>query len=397
MADSLESGNSSLVQRLRTEFVQRYRREPRIFFAPGRANLIGAHLDYNGGACLPVGLAKGTYFAAAENADGLLRLASLDIDPAYEIRIDAEQGAAQLGWAAYVVGVLREAQKLRLGASGLDVLIAGDLPRGAGLSSSASLEVVTGVAFRAFFEWPLSMQEIADMAWRAETGFVGVKCGIMDQFASALAQSGKALFLRCDDKSHEHLPLDGERLDLAVVNSNKPRELVDSAFNQRVEECRTAYRVLHGIHQDRQHLAEFTPEEVEEAKAALGEIPYKRARHITREMKRILRALEHLAAGEIDGFGRLQRESHESCRVDYEISCDELDWIVEELCAIPGVYGARLVGAGWGGCVVALERPGAVDQEHRDDFARRYEERFARRPDFLFLRFGREPGEIPLR
>jgi galactokinase len=395
MTDSLDSESLALVQRLREGFRQRYGAEPRVFFAPGRANLIGAHLDYNGGAVLPVGLARGTYFAAHPNGSSRMRLASLDVDGVYEVEVTGSETAEELGWAAYVIGVLREGQKLRHDASGLDVLVAGNLPRGAGLSSSASLEVVSALAFRAFFDWPLSMQEIAEIAWRAETGFVGVQCGIMDQFASALAETGQALYLRCDDKSSEHLPLDGERLDLAVVNSNKPRGLVDSAFNQRVEECRSAYRILHGFHPERQHLAEFRPEEVEEAKSALGNIPYRRARHVSREMLRMEEAIQALRAGNVERFGELQQESHESCRVDYEVSCDELDWIVHEICAIPGVYGARLVGAGWGGCAIALEKPGAVSEDHRIDFARRYEERFARKPDFLFLRFGRQPCELP--
>lgn len=389
-----ERGSEVLVERLREKFPHRFHKQPRVFFAPGRVNLIGAHLDYNGGAVLPVSTCRGTYVAIAPSEEPRIRLASLDVPESFDISVDRLPPPGELGWAAYVVGVWIEACRRGIASDsvGFDVCVAGDLPRGAGLSSSASLEVATGIGLCEIFDWGLTPLQIAELAWTVETEFVGVKCGIMDQFASALGREGHALHLECLDRRSRHVPVHGE-LELMVIDSRKPRELVDSAFNERVEQCRQAFALLSSLHPGRRCLAEFRLEEVEAARDRLGAPRYERARHVATEVERIENAVAALERGDFAALGRLLCASHKSTSVDYEVSCAELDFIVDRVCEIDGVYGARLTGAGFGGCVIALCVPGAVGERESTGFCAAYEQRFGWAPELFSLQIGASPRE----
>ena len=382
--------NRSLVSRLVTTFLERYGTRPRIFFAPGRVNLIGAHLDYNGGSVLPVAIELGTYVAAAAGPGSLLRLASLDYPQSHELEPGHLLDAKKLGWAAYPVGVWREMGE----PLACDLMIAGDLPRKAGLSSSASLCVATALSLAAISGRSFTAEEIADLAWRAETKFVGVRCGIMDPFASALSKAGHALLLDCSvARSYRHLPISAA-WELIVIDSKKPRELVASAFNQRVSECRAALAILREREPSITSLAQASLDDLHEARAQLDGTLGRRARHVVNEVKRIADAAALLELGDLEGFGRLVCASHESTRTDFEVSCDELDFLVEEVCKVEGVYGARLTGAGFGGCVVAVAKKGAFSSSEQESLRRSYAARFGVEPSVLRLELGSAAREI---
>ncbi len=384
--------NDVLVRELVAAFRAAYASEPRVFFAPGRVNLIGAHLDYNGGSVLPAPVARGTYVAVAPSSGDRSRFASMDLELRVDVGLTETPDADQLGWAAYAYGVLDEGRKRALRAGAVDVFVAGDLPRGAGLSSSASLEVATGLALETWFGWDLEPVQLAELAWTVENGFVGVKCGIMDQFASALARPAHALHLDCASRQWRHVPLAG--VELTVIDSCKQRELVVSEFNARVEQCSRAYAVLDRHWPGRANLAEFTTDEVESLRDELEGVLYRRARHVATEVVRIREAVAALEGGDIAGLGLRMREAHESCRVDYEVSCDELDFLVDTICAVDGVHGARLTGAGFGGCVVAVHEPDAFGVREFARLASAYEQRFGLEPLRHELHVGGGPREI---
>jgi galactokinase len=394
--DPSRASTDSFVQRLVAEFRLRYRRQPRVFFAPGRANLIGAHLDYNGGAVLPVPLRRGTYVAVAPADDGRMRLQSLDVPGDVDARPEDLQDARALGWAAYAAGVWLEGARRGLPVEPVDLLVAGDLPRGAGLSSSASLEVATAFALSTLYDWCLDGQALAELAWTAETGFVGVKCGIMDQFASALARSGHALLLQCASKQWRHVHIKDDT-ELLVLDTRKPRTLVSSEFNRRVEQCQEALRVLRRRQPERQLLVDFAPEEVEAARPELGELLFRRARHVATETVRLEQAVTALERDDMVTFGRCVRESHRSSAEDYQVSCDELDFLVDSVCEVPRVYGARLTGAGFGGCVLAVLERGAVTGAAAEDIQRRYAAKFGLQAQLLYLQIGNGPREEAVR
>jgi galactokinase len=389
-----EGGNGGLIpEKLRDAFASFGNSAPRLFFAPGRINLIGAHLDYNGGTVLPVPIQQGTYAAIALRQDHRIRLKSLDFVEEFDLDGEALPPAAELGWAAYPVGVWLEAREMGHPLLGFDLVVGGDLTRGAGLSSSASLEVVMGLALMQCAEKRVDLEEVALLGFRAENGYVGVKCGIMDQFASALGESGKALYLDCATREHRHVPL-GTDMEILVLDTHKPRELVDSEFNRRVEQCHEALAVLRVGAPERAHLAAFSLEEVEKARPELGPLLYKRARHVVTEVARIERAVCALERGDLPAFGRLVHASHESCRDDYEVSCPELDFLVEGVCGVEGVLGGRLTGAGFGGCLIALAQPGAFGPSEERALAEEYHKAFGRPLGVQHLLVGDAPHEL---
>jgi galactokinase len=244
----------AIAERFRAEFGNE---RPRFFFAPGRINLVGAHLDYNGGDVLPMAVDRGIYAAARLRSDGRLRLRSLDAELPVDIdgRDIGSRTRAEWGWAGYPLGVWHGLQQRTGLGSGIDIVFGGDLPMASGLSSSAAIEVVTAIALDAMFGTRLERHELALLAHRAETGFVGVRCGIMDQFASALGRAGQVLLLRCAGPRWEHVPFDPTACEVLVIDTKKPRPLAKSGFNERVAQCATAHEMLRAHVRDLPHLA----------------------------------------------------------------------------------------------------------------------------------------------
>jgi len=329
--------------------------------APGRVNLVGGHVDYNDGIVLPAAIDRATVVAARPRTDGTIRVHSTRMDET----VTAQVGTPRDDWAAYVVGtatVLADGT----GASaadglGADLVVGGDVIVGAGVSSSASLEVAVAGALDATHELNCSPEDLADACWRAENEEVGMACGIMDQFASALGRAGHALRIDCRSRDVRAIPFD--EAAVLVIDTTVSHELTETGFNDRVRECHEATARLDGCLGKRvRSLRDVTPAEVAAHADALGEPLSRRARHVTTEIERVRTAADALADGDPDRVGTLLRESHRSLREDYEVSCRELNAVVDVLDDTDGVFGARMVGGGWGGSVVALVEPAATDR-----------------------------------
>jgi galactokinase len=389
------SARQSLFDAISARFLQEFGGPaPRRFYAPGRINLVGAHLDYNGGDVLPMAVDRGLYAAVRLRADGRIRLRSLSLERV--IDIDAAQVGVRAnpdwGWGNYPIGVWQGFRARTGRTDGFEMVVGSDLPMASGLSSSAAIEVVTAIALDAIHGTRLDRQQIALLAHRAENGFVGLRCGIMDQFASALARPGHVLWLHCSGPRYEHVPFDPTACEVLVMDTKKPRHLSRTGFNERVAQCATAHETLRAHVRDLPHLADYRIADLEAAKGAMDDVLYRRARHVVTEMGRIAAGVTALRAGDYAELGRQLDASHRSTAVDYEVSCDELDVITDAARACDGVFGARLTGAGFGGCAIALCRPGVTDAVSAH-VAQVFRARFGVEPGFDVLRVGSGPGE----
>ena len=339
--------------------------------APGRVNLIGEHTDYNGGQVLPLAIELRTWVAMRARPEaGVSRIASRD----QKSRVDLDIGAiARSGeWWDYVAGVLTAFATSGAGLPQVDVLVTTDLPAGAGLSSSAALEVATAITLAALLGDKRPLRELALLSWQVETQFVGLSCGMMDQFASALCDKGRALHLWCDTLETQQVPLNEAVL---IFDTNLPRSLRGSQFNERQRECQDALQLLRAKNPELENLAAAKPAQVRAA--GLPRNLEKRALHVTEENERVQKLVAILEkSGKVSGD--ILYESHDSLRTLYECSTPELDWFVDEARKIDGVRGARLTGAGWGGCAIAVGDLPALDST-RNRLTADYEKTFGRR------------------
>ena len=336
----------------------------RTYFAPGRVNLIGEHTDYNGGHVFPCALTLGTYGIARKREDNKLRFYSVNFERLGVIESSLEDlkpyKAAE--WTNYPKGVMWafEERGYKL-PNGLDILLYGNIPNGSGLSSSASLEVLTGVILKDMFGFDVSMTDIALIGQFSENNFNGCNCGIMDQFASAMGKKDNAIFLDTNTLQYEYAPVVLEDAKIVIINSKVKHSLVDSAYNDRRNECETAMKELQEVVAV-QTLGDLTEEAFEKHKDAIkSEIRQKRARHAVYENQRTIRAVEALKENRIEEFGKLMNESHRSLRDDYEVSCKEIDILVDLAWETEGVIGSRITGGGFGGCTVSIVKNDAVD------------------------------------
>lgn len=337
----------------------------RFYFSPGRVNLIGEHTDYNGGHVFPCALTLGTYGAARKREDNKIHLYSMNLDSfgVVEASLDDLTNKKEYNWANYPLGVVWAfKEKGHTITSGFDMVIWGNIPNGSGLSSSASLEVLTGVILTDLFEIKdLSMTDLALIGQYSENNFNGCNCGIMDQFAVAMGKKGHAIFLDTSDLSYEYAPcvLDGAKI--VITNSKVKHSLVDSAYNDRRNECAAALKALQS-ELDIQALGDLTPEEFEAHKSLIkDEIQLQRAKHAVYENQRTIDAVTALKAGDIESFGKLMNQSHISLRDDYDVSCEEIDILVDLAWKIPGVLGSRITGGGFGGCTVSIVKDESID------------------------------------
>ena len=338
--------------------------EIREYFAPGRVNLIGEHTDYNGGHVFPCALTLGTYGLARKRDDRKLRFYSVNFSRlgVIESSLDDLIPSDQAGWTNYPKGVMWafEGRGYKL-SNGLDILIYGNIPNGSGLSSSASLEVLTGVMLKDMFGFDVSMVEIAQIGQYSENNFNGCNCGIMDQFASAMGKKDHAIFLDTNTLHYEYAPVVLEDAKIVIVNSKVKHSLVDSAYNDRRNECETALKELQKV-VDIQTLGDLTEEEFEAHKDAIeSPIRVKRARHAVYENRRTIKAVQALKDNDIETFGKLMNASHVSLRDDYEVSCEEIDILVNLAWETEGVIGSRITGGGFGGCTVSIVKNDAVE------------------------------------
>lgn len=321
--------------------------------APGRVNLIGEHTDYNHGYVLPAAIDRSIKVAGRRRLDRTVRLHSLDFNEAAEFSLDSVERDARHPWSNYVRGVSKFLETDGHTLSGAELVFGGDVPRESGLSSSAALEVAAVAFWNKLLGLKLDPVYAVKLARRAENDFVGVPCGVMDQFASALARQGHALFLDCRDLSFRHVPLRAD-VKIVVCNSGVRRALAQSEYEARLKQCRQAVAQLGTAGLAVKSLRDVDLEDLEMASGALGDLLLRRARHIVTENARVLEGVRALEGGDLDRFGELMVASHESLRDDYEVSSKELDVLVELACKQPGVFGARMTGAGFGGCTVNL-------------------------------------------
>lgn len=351
---------NSRTQPLIDEFKRRFDSTPtHVSIGPGRVNLIGEHTDYNDGFVLPVAIKRDVRLVLRPRADRQVYLYSLEYDAATEFSLDALAYNHDSLWANYVQGVAWALQEKGLPLTGLDAIISGNVPRASGLSSSAALEVASALAFLAASgqEGALDGPQIALAAQRAENKFVGVNCGIMDQFISVLGAKDHALLIDCRTLEYKLVPVP-ENASIVIGNTKASRSLAGSAYNERRAQCEEGVARLQTVLPAIRALRDVTSQQLEEHRKLLSPIVYQRCHHVVGENERVMQTIAALERGDIGEVGRLMQASHASLRDDYEVSSSALDAMVEAMLNASGCYGARLTGAGFGGCAVALVQPG---------------------------------------
>lgn len=368
----------------------------RSYFAPGRVNLIGEHTDYNGGHVFPCALTIGTYFIARKRQDRALRFYSENFDALgiIEGSLDNLVWSKEADWTNYPMGVMWAfGQKGYEITNGFDILLFGNIPNGSGLSSSASVEVGTGVLLKDMYGFDLDMIEISLIGQFSENNFNKVNCGIMDQFAIAMGKKDNAIFLDTADLSYEYAPIVLKDAKIVIACSNKKRGLGDSKYNERRAECEEALSELKQV-VDIKSLGELTEEEFEANKAAIkSEIRQRRAKHAVYENRRTIKAVEALKNGDIEAFGKLMVASHDSLRDDYEVTGKELDTLVDAALRQSGVIGSRMTGAGFGGCTVSIVKDDAIDA-FIENVGKEYLEKIGYAADFYVVEVGNGAGII---
>jgi len=370
--------------------------DAQVYFAPGRVNLIGEHTDYNGGHVFPCALTIGTYGVARKRADRKLRFYSMNFESVgvIESSLDDLRASREAGWTNYPKGVIwafgQEGMQV---PCGMDLLLYGNIPNGSGLSSSASVEVLTGALLRDFYGFEVDNQRLALIGQYAENHYNGVNCGIMDQFAIAMGKKDHAIFLDTANLSYEYAPIVLEGAKIVIACSNKKRGLGDSKYNERRRECEAALAELQQKVEIRS-LGELNEEEFEKYQSAIGDaVRRKRARHAVCENQRTIRAVEALKRKDVAMFGQLMNESHRSLRDDYEVTGIELDTLVEEAWKVEGVIGSRMTGAGFGGCTVSIVREEAIDA-FIEKVGAAYEARIGYPADFYVVEIGDGPRRL---
>jgi galactokinase len=381
---------------LQKEFKQIFNKPAeQAYFSPGRVNLIGEHIDYNGGLVMPCAITFGTYLLAAQNGEGVFRFRSINFKEEFNVSLQGDHKKQGENWFNYPLGVINHFLKDGHKLQGLDLLFYGDIPIGSGLSSSASIEVVTAYALNELFNTGYNKLDLVKIAKSAENNFIGVNCGIMDQFAVAFGEKNKALMLNCDTLDYEAVDSNLGNYVLAIVNTNKPRKLAESKYNERVQECHMALKALQQ-QLDINNLCDIDAVIFEEYRYLItDEVILKRARHVIEENDRVKLAAKALASNNLAEFGRLMYASHNSLRDLYEVSGEELDTVVDYSKTNPDVAGARMTGAGFGGCAIALVKGDAFENFSKEVTAY-YTEKIGYAPSVYSSLIGNGVGDFAL-
>lgn len=345
-------GTTSLLNRFR----EIYGTTATLYFAPGRVNIIGEHTDYNGGYVLPCAINFGTYLAIALNKDNVFRFETMNYDYKTEIKIEDLKHKHEDEWVNYPLGVIDQfIKKGNYLQHGADMLYSGDFPDGAGLSSSASIELVTAVALNEVFHAGMENIELVRLSHKAEKEFVGRDCGIMDQFAAGMGRANSAILLNCRSLEYEFVPIDLKDYSIIIMNTNKSRDISGEIYNERVSECKKALETLRKMKPEMDDLSDITQEEFDKFGSVITDpVIFNRARHVISENQRVLNSVEALKKGDLFSLGQLMNDSHESLRHDFQVTGVELDTIVNAARKVNGVIGASMTGPGFGGCAIAL-------------------------------------------
>jgi len=388
-------------QALLQEFYERFGRgeaEARVFFTPGRVNLIGEYTDFNGGHVFPASLSVGTWAVARPREDGVYHFQSTNFELAVQTDVASIVYKKEDDWANYPKGVLYELLKLAgneaASYTGADIMFHGNIPNGAGLSSSASIEVLAGMALSVLAGYPLDKIELAKLSQRAENKFVGVNCGIMDQFAVAMGKANHAIMLKCDTLDYQYVPLELEGYTIVITNTNKRRGLADSKYNERRSECESGLAILQQSMPDIESLGDVSYEDWQMYKDTIkDEVVQKRVDHVISENTRVLKATEALQNNNVTLFGELMKQSHESLRDLFQVTGTELDVLYEEASKVEGCAGTRMTGAGFGGCNVSVVKNEAV-VPFQEEVAKHYEARTGLVPEFYLCDIGDGAKEL---
>jgi len=348
----------NLIGRVEAEFKKLFNEQPLLVRSPGRVNLIGEHTDYNHGLVLPAAVDRAMYFAVAPSGDRRCSLVALDMNDEHRFTIDSPQFSDK-GWPNYLLGVVDQFTKASYQLDGFNCVFGGDIPIGAGLSSSAAIEAGLAYALNSLFELSIDDLALVKLAQRAENDFVGVRCGIMDQFVNIFGQDGRALCIDCRSLEFEYYPF-GNDVAIVLFDTGLTRSLALSAYNHRREECNDGVAVIKKRYPSVTHLRDVSLEMLAEFKDVMDPTTYRRCHYVVEENNRVLMACQALKERDLRRFGCLMFRTHAGLRNEYEVSCDELDFLVESVKDDPQVYGARLMGGGFGGCTINLIEKDAV-------------------------------------
>jgi len=366
--------------------------EPRIYRAPGRVNLIGEHTDYNEGFVMPAAINFSTWVTVTPRDDRVIAVSSENFQETFKFDLDDTPARAKGQWSDYVRGVALTLEQAGYRLKGAQLQIRGEVPIGAGLSSSASLEVATGYALLQHSGFAIERIELAKLCQRAEQNFVGMRCGIMDQFVACHGREGRALLLDCRSLKYEPLPLP-ENVRLVICNTMVKHRLAGSEYNKRRSECEEGVRHLARTLPEVRALRDVSLADLESHGRDLPEVVYRRCRHVISEDARVLQAKTALENSDLSVFGQLMNESHRSLRDDYEVSCEELDLMVELAREAHGVYGARMTGGGFGGCTINLVKAQTC-ADFTDAVAHEYARATGVAPEVYVCRAATGVGEV---
>ena len=392
------------IKALVKEFENRFGKggQIRVFQSPGRVNLIGEHTDYNGGYVFPAALTMRTAIAYRKRDDNIIKMMATDLDDVVEADISRLGDYKELWWGNYQLGIADVMKKKGYEICGCDMLIDDTTPHGGGLSSSAAIEVATALAFATIsneikgINEPVDMVEMAKISQQAEHEYIGVMCGIMDQFASAMGRKNHAIMLNCKTLEYDLVPVNIDGYKLVIANTNKKRSLADSKYNERRSECEQAVEILKEYLPEIACLADVSPEQFEKYSDKIENcVVRNRAKHVVYEIDRVIKSKEALEKNDICDFGKLMNESHDSLRDLYEVTGIELDTLVDEARKISGVLGSRMTGAGFGGCTVSIVKDESVD-EFVKCVGEKYTEKIGYAPSFYITEIGDGGREISL-
>jgi galactokinase len=383
-----------MFEHIRSQFTATFGddKDLQIIMAPGRVNLIGEYTDFNEGFVFPMTVDRGVYVGIRARDDQRVRLKSIRFGELIEYRLDDFEKPQPGHWSCYVLGVVEELRVLGLVPHGFDAVIDGNLNLGAGLSSSAALETATALALQSLFGFEMSRVDVATLCQRVEHRYAGVMCGIMDQFASGLGRSGHALLLDCRTLSNVNIPVNLGDHRIVIISSGVKRELASSAYNDRRLQCEEGVALFKQYDPTIASLRDVTADLFDAYGDQLSEVVFRRCRHVITENTRVLDASAALSADELAQFGRLMTASHHSLRDDFEVSCDELDFLVDIANTTEGVLGSRMTGAGFGGCTVTLIHADAMEILNANLLA--YTDRFGLRPEIFILERNLEAGKV---
>lgn len=334
---------------------------PLIVRSPGRVNLIGEHTDYNQGFVLPAAIDKAIYLAIGRRNDKEIHVYSIDLDREYSCTLDLPEPVVE-HWPNYILGVVQQLQLIGRAPGGFNCVFAGDIPLGSGMSSSAALECATAFALNELFGFGLDKLTMVRMSQRAENVFVGVQCGIMDQFASMFGRRGHVIRLDCQSLGYAYFPFRLEGVRIVLLDTNVKHSLASTEYNTRRRQCEAGVRLIRAHHPEVTSLRDVTPELLDRYVAPVDELVYRRCRFVIGENARLLAATGDLEAGDLAAFGHKMFQTHDGLSRDYEVSCTELDFLVDQVRDDPAVIGARMMGGGFGGCTINLVRESAIDK-----------------------------------